>query len=821
MADAQSIKSGLLSAFRDFKIDGVPASGPNEPEKAEIRAPLASLVDYVAAVTTGLRRIDPVRAVSTTNVALTGIGNGAALDGVELATGDRVALVGQTNAAQNGVYVSPASGTATRAADLNENEEFPGATFLVREGMVGAGTSWTCINPTPPAAGTDAIVFVQSGQDPNYEAVQQVIEGLEATVVTSSVDEEAMLGRDFNVALDAGGPAVERVAGGVSSGLRVSLAWQDVRTDQTRGAGLIAGDDFGVGFQADGNRRPVFSGAGGLSVAVATLEDVAEAGSGESAFTRAELSYVDAEARTEAQRLNGADVSAIARVADGANLLMFTGQSFDAGTDSVRLFLTASRQAMLGVTMNAWSVGPDARCVNAGGAFVTYDENSRVLEPLRETFVAGTNIDARISDVDISKGNYPLNARGGAPQPAAVAVYRFLSRRWTLQTEEPTGHYAVAMSHSKTDGLISELATGDGLSRAYSAMDVFAEAVDALDGAAPSTVGSGQTDPMNCAAILMNHGEADENALTATYAADVNAFHNALTEGMETRWVQAARPPMLMLQVGGPRYAMRGVICARQQSAMMRDLTGANASVFVVGTKTEVPSFYNLTTAEGVQPPLYTSPHPNHDDGHPTLAGNVLMGIRYGIGLHYLLDRRENYWLPFPFKVYFRGRHFLIAAPCMVPPLRAAVMPFGCVTRMLADKGITFENGGGVENPVVSVDVVPGYDYLIQGECQADIASFTTLKAGKGQDGRHGVVNFRDSFDIALPFDLPFDANQTQYGNAQFGAGGDTGEGWKDNPATNGLGRYVEAIPGWVGKPDLGNPMLRDQVTAQPLPTIA
>ena len=48
MADAASIKSDLLSAFRDFKIDGVPASGANEPEKPYIRAGLGGLVDLMA-----------------------------------------------------------------------------------------------------------------------------------------------------------------------------------------------------------------------------------------------------------------------------------------------------------------------------------------------------------------------------------------------------------------------------------------------------------------------------------------------------------------------------------------------------------------------------------------------------------------------------------------------------------------------------------------------------------------------------------------------------------------------------------------------------
>lgn len=54
MAALASIKQSLLSAFRDFKVDGVPASGPSEPEKPAIRGALGQLVDLVASAGTTL-----------------------------------------------------------------------------------------------------------------------------------------------------------------------------------------------------------------------------------------------------------------------------------------------------------------------------------------------------------------------------------------------------------------------------------------------------------------------------------------------------------------------------------------------------------------------------------------------------------------------------------------------------------------------------------------------------------------------------------------------------------------------------------------------
>ena len=113
---------------------------------------------------------------------------------------------------------------------------------------------------------------------------------------------------------------------------------------------------------------------------------------------------------------------------------------------------------------------------------------------------------------------------------------------------------------------------------------------------------------------------------------------------------------MLMLQVGGPKYATSDMICAKQQVEMMLDKApgSRNVNKFVVGCKSEATSFYDVPHSSG---------HPNGRDGHPTLAGNVLMGLRYGIGLFYLVVRRDHYWLPFPYEVYFKGNRFLIAAP--------------------------------------------------------------------------------------------------------------------------------------------------------------
>ncbi|WP_374322812.1 SGNH/GDSL hydrolase family protein [Brevundimonas sp.] len=56
MTDPAAVKARLLATFRDFRVDGVPASGANEPDKGEIRFALDDVVD-LAAVSTATKAV--------------------------------------------------------------------------------------------------------------------------------------------------------------------------------------------------------------------------------------------------------------------------------------------------------------------------------------------------------------------------------------------------------------------------------------------------------------------------------------------------------------------------------------------------------------------------------------------------------------------------------------------------------------------------------------------------------------------------------------------------------------------------------------------
>jgi hypothetical protein len=90
-----------------------------------------------------------------------GYGGGTVHDGVTLATGDRVLVGSQTAGAENGFYIAPASGAASRTTDGDAGSELVNATCYVSEGTTNAGTQWKCTTNAPITLGSTALAFAQ------------------------------------------------------------------------------------------------------------------------------------------------------------------------------------------------------------------------------------------------------------------------------------------------------------------------------------------------------------------------------------------------------------------------------------------------------------------------------------------------------------------------------------------------------------------------------------------------------------------------------------------------------------------------------------
>jgi hypothetical protein len=122
----------------------------------------AATKGYVDSVAEGLHIHESVVAATTANVSLANaLENGDTLDGITLATGNRILVKNQTTQSENGIYVVNASGQPSRAADFDTAAEVDSGDFVfVYSGTVNGGTGWVQTN-RPATIGTDAIVFTQ------------------------------------------------------------------------------------------------------------------------------------------------------------------------------------------------------------------------------------------------------------------------------------------------------------------------------------------------------------------------------------------------------------------------------------------------------------------------------------------------------------------------------------------------------------------------------------------------------------------------------------------------------------------------------------
>lgn len=118
---------------------------------------------YVDAAVQGFDWKASVRAATTANGTLaSAFANGSVVDGVTLATGDRILLKNQTTAQDNGIYTVNASGAPTRAADADTSAKVTaGMAVFASEGTINGNTAWLLTTDDPITLGTTTLVFAQ------------------------------------------------------------------------------------------------------------------------------------------------------------------------------------------------------------------------------------------------------------------------------------------------------------------------------------------------------------------------------------------------------------------------------------------------------------------------------------------------------------------------------------------------------------------------------------------------------------------------------------------------------------------------------------
>ncbi len=104
--------------------------------------------------------LESVRAATTANIVIaTALNNGDTLDGVTLATDDRVLVKDQTAGAENGIYIVG----VTPVRDYDESSDDPNFGYLVRvrQGTANGSTLWQNTNTSTPTIGSTALTFTQ------------------------------------------------------------------------------------------------------------------------------------------------------------------------------------------------------------------------------------------------------------------------------------------------------------------------------------------------------------------------------------------------------------------------------------------------------------------------------------------------------------------------------------------------------------------------------------------------------------------------------------------------------------------------------------
>lgn len=127
---------------------------------------------YVDNVAQGLTWKQAARAASTGNVNVAS--PGATIDGVTLANGDRVLLIAQTAAGENGIYVfNGATSALTRAADFNTSAKVTaGSALSITEGSVNGDKTYVLVTDNPVTLGTTPLTFslMNGGSGTTYTA---------------------------------------------------------------------------------------------------------------------------------------------------------------------------------------------------------------------------------------------------------------------------------------------------------------------------------------------------------------------------------------------------------------------------------------------------------------------------------------------------------------------------------------------------------------------------------------------------------------------------------------------------------------------------
>jgi len=289
----------------------------------------AATKGYVDAARSGLDVKQSVRAATTVAVLLaSGLENGDTIDGVTLATGNRVLVKNQSTASENGIYVVQSTGAAVRATDFDGTGEVSGGAFtFVEEGTVNADAGFVVTSNGAITVGTDAIEWAQ------FSGAGSITAGDGLTKTGATINAVGTAGR-ITVSSDAIDIAstyvgqntittLGTITTGVWNGTDVAIAdggtGASTAGDARTNLGLAIGTDVQAydadlaaiaGLTSAANKVPYFTGSGAAALADFTAAGRALVDDADAAAQRSTLGLVIG---TDVQAYN----STLAAVAGG------------------------------------------------------------------------------------------------------------------------------------------------------------------------------------------------------------------------------------------------------------------------------------------------------------------------------------------------------------------------------------------------------------------------------------------------------------------------------------------------------------------------
>lgn len=433
------------------------------------------------------------------------------------------------------------------------------------------------------------------------------------------------------------------------------------------------------------------------------------AGTIQTVFTAADVAAVDGRALGLASVRRSEVRSGFQRPTARYNIILVYGQSLANGKESAP---TLTRTPPLpGVLMLGDSVRPHPQ---HAAYTVIGDPDFKPAVAVMQNNTTGVII-PHASEAGQS---YPSPFNGESPAVAAAYTFR---RMWLDHyglVDDPA-HEIVVMVPGVGGTPLADLSPGANPDLFNRVTDGFSKVAAAADGADVRLIGT-----------IWLGGEADYDLNTPLeeYRDDLVALRDAIQSAAEAQFGQADPAWFLTYQTGTQAWAKNTLAVGEAQRQVVEGdpLIGMFA-----------PSF----------------PVTNQPDGHLDANGSRWLGCWAGRALYQAVIRGQRPRALMPIEALYRGREVLLSFDVPSPPLSFRDYWEQHTPTDVPNAGL-YVQSGGVQNPIVSVDVVG--QATVKIVCSFDVTAGTVVECGR-LTGALGASTLADSDPALAMFSYGFD----------------------------------------------------------------